>query len=152
MKASLLLGLILMALLCGMAAAKLSKKAQFKMGQKPSTHKKGLWIPNPPVPQESPASESDVDSCLAQLQSAIEEQAIWEEKRDVCLSNLQPLIPENEIYEDWTYRNRTLAIQCLLNLTQCNDENEPLVVDSNNVTRRQGSSSSFNLTPSLTTE
>jgi hypothetical protein len=126
MKPSFLLSLFLVVLLAGCAMAKLSKSSQFKLNQKPSTAKAGVVAVK--IAEKDEASDSaELDVCLATLKQNTRDEAVWEEKRDECLARLAPLVEEDYWYEQWRNHNRSLAITCLLNLTECNDLNEPKV-------------------------
>lgn len=135
MKASLLFTLLVVALLCGIATAKLSKQSRFKLSSKPTinavdvlhasaskakeTNKKG--ITGPPF--------TDLPSCTFYLTLITEEEAILDAQRDECLAELAPLVEQDTIYHGYRDANHSRAMACLLNLTECNDRNEPLVVD-----------------------
>jgi hypothetical protein len=155
--AFILLSAMLLVLLCPDAEAKLKNKMKMKMFDKTAKSAHGSSIGSDiagpaqsfrgPVRPGQVAQtqnergflsvEEELDDCLATLKSNVREEAEWEEKRDECLAELGPLIEQDKIYEMWRDKNRTLAMDCLIEVTECNDLNEKLVTSSTELDKRQ---------------
>ncbi|ELR12176.1 uncharacterized protein ACA1_318410 [Acanthamoeba castellanii str. Neff] len=81
--------------------------------------------------KEEEDEEVELDLCLEDLKALLREESELEYQRDECLARLAPLVEEDNLHELWRNRNHSLAIACLYNLTDCNDENDARVFYAN---------------------
>ncbi|ELR20333.1 uncharacterized protein ACA1_185160 [Acanthamoeba castellanii str. Neff] len=122
---TVLVAVVLLAFLCGAMAI---RKPSFRKGKSfaPATQMDKMSAMSKKRPTQE-ASEEMLDQCLASLKQSVRDESEWEEERDECLARLAPLVEEDRLNEWYRDQNRSLAIGCLLNLTQCNDDNEALL-------------------------